>query len=286
MAIQNLSTHVFSGQRPGTSGLRKKVTVFMQPMYLENFVQALFDVLNGVATDGQVGTALHGQTLVLGGDGRFHNRAAVQTILKLAAANGVQRVLLGQVYARTQTLTRVALSDVPDIDIDTLGTCQMEQMQVDVIDPVADYAAVMRRLFDFDMLRGMFQKGFSMRVDAMNAVGGPYAKAILEGELGAPAGTVVNATPLEDFGGLHPDPNPVNAEELIAHMMRADAPDFGAAMDGDADRNMVLGRNFVVSPSDSLALMTAHARLIPGYKEGLLGVARRCALAISGTSCR
>ena len=330
MAIQNLSTHVFSGQRPGTSGLRKKVTVFMQPMYLENFVQALFDVLNGVATDGQVGTALHGQTLVLGGDGRFHNRAAVQTILKLAAANGVQRVLLGQggilstpavsavirqrqafggivlsashnpggpdgdfgikynacnggpanetlteaVYARTQTLTRVALSDVRDIDIDTLGTCQMEQMQVDVIDPVADYAAVMRRLFDFDMLRGMFQKGFSMRVDAMNAVGGPYAKAILEGELGAPAGTVVNATPLEDFGGLHPDPNPVNAEELIAHMMRADAPDFGAAMDGDADRNMVLGRNFVVSPSDSLALMTAHARLIPGYKEGLLGVAR------------
>ncbi|MDR3370090.1 alpha-D-glucose phosphate-specific phosphoglucomutase [Rhodoferax sp.] len=330
MAIQNLPTHVFSGQRPGTSGLRKKVTVFMQPMYLENFVQALFDVLNGVAADGQIGTALHGQTLVLGGDGRFHNRTAVQTILKLAAANGVQRVLLGQggilstpavsavirgrqafggivlsashnpggpdgdfgikynasnggpanetlteaVYARTQTLTQVVLSDAPDIDINTLGTCQMEQMQVEVIDPVADYAVVMRRLFDFDMLRGMFKRGFTMRVDAMNAVGGPYAKAILEDELGAPAGTVVNATPLEDFGGLHPDPNPVNAEDLIAHMMRADAPDFGAAMDGDADRNMVVGRNFVVSPSDSLALMTAHARLIPGYKEGLLGVAR------------
>ncbi len=330
MAIQTLPTHVFSGQRPGTSGLRKKVTVFMQPMYLENFVQALFDVLNGVAADGSVGTALHGQTLVLGGDGRYHNRIAVQTILKLAAANGVQRVLLGQggilstpavsavirerqafggivlsashnpggpdgdfgikynasnggpanetlteaVYARTQALSLVRLSDAPDLDIDTLGACQLEQMQVEVIDPVADYAAVMRGLFDFDMLRGLFQKGFTMRVDAMNAVGGPYAKAILEGELGAPAGTVVNATPLEDFGGLHPDPNPVNAEDLIAHMMAADAPDFGAAMDGDADRNMVLGRNFVVTPSDSLALMTAHAKLIPGYKDGLLGVAR------------
>ena len=330
MAIQNLSTHVFSGQRPGTSGLRKKVTVFMQPMYLENFVQALFDVLNGVVADGQVGTALHGQTLVLGGDGRFHNRAAVQTILKLAAANGVQRVLLGRggilstpavsavirqrqafggivlsashnpggpdgdfgikynasnggpanetlteaVYARSQTLTRVVLSDAPDVDIDTLGSYLLELMQVEVIDPVADYAAVMRRLFDFDMMRGMFKSGFTMRVDAMNAVGGPYATAILEGELSAPHGTVVNATPLEDFGGLHPDPNPVNAEDLIAHMMRADAPDFGAAMDGDADRNMVLGRNFVVSPSDSLALMTAHARLIPGYRDGLLGVAR------------
>jgi phosphoglucomutase len=330
MAIQNLPTHIFAGQRPGTSGLRKKVTVFMQPMYLENFVQALFDVLNGITTDGQVGTAMHGQTLVLGGDGRYFNRVAVQTILKLAAANGVQRVLLGQggilstpavsavirgrkafggivlsashnpggpdgdfgikynasnggpanetlteaVYARTQTLHQVHISDAPDLDIDTLGSCQLEQMQVDVIDSVADYAAIMRSLFDFDMLRGLFTKGFTMRLDAMNAVGGPYAKAILEGELGAPAGTVVNATPLEDFGGLHPDPNPVNAEELITHMVAADAPDFGAAMDGDADRNMVLGRNFVVTPSDSLALMTAHARLIPGYRDGLLGVAR------------
>jgi phosphoglucomutase len=329
MAIQHLSTSLFAGQRPGTSGLRKKVTVFMQPNYLENFVQALFDVLNGVA-DGQTGTALQGQTLVLGGDGRFHNRAAVQTILKLAAANGVARVLLGQggilstpavsavirrrqafggivlsashnpggpegdfgikynagnggpatetlteaVYARTQTLSQLHLSDAPDLDIDTLGLRQIEAMQVEVIDSVADYAAVMRGLFDFELLRGMFKSGFRMRLDAMNAVGGPYAKAILEGELGAPAGTVVNAVPLEDFGGLHPDPNPVNAEDLIAHMMAADAPDFGAAMDGDADRNMVLGRQFVVTPSDSLALMTAHARLIPGYQDGLLGVAR------------
>lgn len=327
MAIQTTPTQIFTDQRPGTSGLRKKVGVFMQPHYLENFVQALFDVLNTSDASGQ---ALHGQTLVLGGDGRFYNRAAVQTILKLAAANGVARVLLGQggilstpavsavirrrqafggivlsashnpggpegdfgikynagnggpanetlteaVFARTKALTSLHLSDAPDIDIDLPGLQQLEQMQVDVIDPVADYAAVMRELFDFDLLRGMFRRGFTVRVDAMNAVGGPYAKAILEGELGAPAGSVVNAVPLEDFGGLHPDPNPVNAEDLIAHMNAPDAPDFGAAMDGDADRNMVLGRNFVVTPSDSLALMTAHAQLIPGYKDGLLGVAR------------
>lgn len=327
MAIQTIPTQTFAGQRPGTSGLRKKVTVFRQAGYLENFVQALFDVLNASDVTGQ---ALKGQTLVLGGDGRYHNRAAVQTILKMAAANGVQRVLVGQggilstpavsavirrhqafggivlsashnpggfdgdfgikynasnggpatetlteaVYARTQVLKQRWISDAADLTIDALGAQQLEQMQVEVIDPVADYLAVMRELFDFDLLRGMFARGFTMRVDAMNAVGGPYAKAILEGELGAPAGTVVNATPLEDFGGLHPDPNPVNAEDLIKHMMAADAPDFGAAMDGDADRNMVLGRNFVVTPSDSLALLTAHAKLIPGYKAGLLGVAR------------
>jgi phosphoglucomutase len=327
MAIQTIPTHAFSGQRPGTSGLRKKVSVFAQPLYLENFVQALIDVLNAGAPDGR---ALHGATLVLGGDGRFHNRVAVQTILKLAAANGVARVLLGcggilstpavsavirrhkafggvvlsashnpggpdgdfgikynagnggpanealteAVYARTQVLTQLHMSDAPDVAIDTLGAHSVEQMQVEVIDPVADYAAVMRELFDFNLLRGMFARGFTMRVDAMNAVGGPYAKAIIEGELGAAPGTVVNAVPLEDFGGLHPDPNPVNAEDLIAHMSAKHAPDFGAAMDGDADRNMVVGRDFVVTPSDSLALMTAHAKLIPGYKTGLLGVAR------------
>ncbi len=327
MAIQTIPTQVFTDQRPGTSGLRKKVGVFMQPHYLENFVQALLDVLNASDASNQ---ALQGKTLVLGGDGRFYNRAAVQMILKLAAANGVARVLLGcggilstpavsavirrrqafggivlsashnpggpdgdfgikynagnggpanetlteAVFARTKVLTELHLSNAPDIDMDRLGLQQVEHMQVEVIDPVADYAALMRELFDFDLLRGMFNRGFTLRVDAMNAVGGPYAKAILEGELGAPAGSVVNAEPLEDFGGLHPDPNPVNAQDLIAHMNAADAPDFGAAMDGDADRNMVLGRNFVVTPSDSLALMTAHATLIPGYKDGLLGVAR------------
>ena len=327
MAIQIVPTKPFAGQRPGTSGLRKKVSVFTQAHYLENFVQALLDVLNVSGADAQ---ALTGQTLVLGGDGRFYNRTAVQTILKLAAANGVARVLLGcggilstpavsavirrrqvfggivlsashnpggpdgdfgikynagnggpaneslteAVYARTQLVRELRISDAPDIDIDHLGLLQIEQMQVEVIDPARRAIQVDGTKFDFDLLRTMFQRGFTVRVDAMNAVGGPYARAILEGELGAPAGTVVNAEPLEDFGGLHPDPNPVNAEDLIAHMQQLDAPDFGAAMDGDADRNMVVGRNFVVTPSDSLALMTAHARLIPGYKDGLTGVAR------------
>ena len=327
MTVKTIATSAIAGQRPGTSGLRKKVAVFTQARYLENFVQALMDELNASAPNGR---GLTGQTLVLGGDGRYYNRTAVQTILKLAAANGVARVLLGQggilstpavsavirrhqafggivlsashnpggpdgdfgikynasnggpapeklteaVYARTQTLSQLHISDAPDIPIDTLGAQRVEQMQVDVIDPVADYADVMRSLFDFGLIRGMFQRGFRMRFDAMSAVCGPYAKAILEGELGAPAGTVVNGEPLEDFGGLHPDPNPVNAEDLIRHMAAPDAPDFGAASDGDADRNMVVGRNFVVSPSDSLALLTAHARKIPGYAGGLAGVAR------------
>lgn len=327
MAIQTIPTQPITGQRPGTSGLRKKVSTFLQPLYLENFVQALFDVLNHTTPDGQ---GLAGQTLVLGGDGRYHNRAAVQTILRLAAANGVARVLLGQggilstpavsavirrhkafggivlsashnpggpegdfgikynagnggpanetlteaVYARTLTISAIRTTDTPDIGMNQLGTQQVEQMQVEVIDPVADYAAVMRELFDFELIRSMFKNGFTMRMDTMWAVGGPYAKAILEGELGAPAGTVVNGEPLEDFGGLHPDPNPVNAEELIAHMRGAASPDFGAATDGDADRNMVVGRDFVVSPSDSLAVMTARATLIPGYRAGLAGVAR------------
>ena len=327
MAIQTIPTQPIAGQRPGTSGLRKKVAVFMQPMYLENFVQALFDVLNASTP---AGDALQGQTLVLGGDGRYYNRAAVQTILRLASANGVARVLLGRggilstpavsavirrhkafggmvlsashnpggpdgdfgikynasnggpanealtqaVFERSLVLTEVRCSDAPDIAIDALGLCTVEQMKVEVIDPVSDYAAVMRELFDFDLIRGMFERGFTLRLDAMNAVGGPYARAILEVELGALAGTVVNGEPLEDFGGLHPDPNPVNAEDLIRHMSGPGSPDFGAATDGDADRNMVVGRDFVVSPSDSLALMTAHATSIPGYRAGLAGVAR------------
>lgn len=323
MSIQTVATTPFAGQLPGTSGLRKKVTVFQQPHYLENFVQALFDVLYGDAP-------ATGQTLVLGGDGRFHNRVAVQTILKMAAARGYGKVLVGQggilstpatsavirrrgasggiilsashnpggpdgdfgikynatnggpapekltqaIYERTQTISRYRLSDAGDIPLDTLGTHSMDGMVIEVIDPVADYAAVQRELFDFDAIRRLFASGFRLRYDAMWAVGGPYAKAIIEGELGAPAGTVVNAVPKEDFGGLHPDPNPAYAEDLIAHLMAPDAPDMGAASDGDADRNMILGRGFIVSPSDSLAVLTAHATKVPGYAAGLAGVAR------------
>jgi phosphoglucomutase len=323
MSIQSVATTPFAGQKPGTSGLRKKVAVFQQPNYLENFVQALFDELHGAAP-------ATGQTLVLGGDGRFHNRTAVQTILKMAAARGYSRVLVGRggilstpatsavirrrgasggiilsashnpggpdgdfgikynatnggpapeklteaVYDRTRSIDRYHISDAADIPLDTLGTHQMEGMDIEVIDPVADYAAVQRELFDFDAIRRLFAGGFRLRYDAMWAVGGPYARAIIEGELGAPVGTVVNAEPKEDFGGLHPDPNPVYADDLVAHLMAADAPDMGAASDGDADRNMILGRGFIVSPSDSLAVLTAHAHRVPGYRRGLAGVAR------------
>lgn len=315
-----LPSSPFAGQRPGTSGLRKKVSVFIQPLYLENFVQALFNVLPDAT----------GQTLVLGGDGRYYNRVAVQTILRMAAAKGYARVLVGQggilstpavsavirrygasggivlsashnpggpdgdfgikynvanggpaperltdaVYAESGLISAIHTCNTTDLPLDALGDHRIEDTLVTVIDPVADYAEVMRGLFDFDAIRRLFDGGFRLRFDGMCAVGGPYAKALLEGELGAPAGTVVNAEPLEDFGGLHPDPNPVNAEDLIAHMFAADAPDMGAASDGDADRNMVVGRGFVVSPSDSLAVLAAHATRVPGYRAGLAGVAR------------
>jgi phosphoglucomutase len=314
MAIQTISTTPIPGQRPGTSGLRKKVGVFQQAHYLENFVQSVFDSLGD----------LSGKTLVLGGDGRYHNRAAVRTILKMAAANGVARVLVGRggilstpavscvirkheamggiilsashnpggpdgdfgikynignggpapeavteaIYQRTTTITSYRISDGPDVDIDHGGRSWLEQMQVEVIDPVEDYAQLMEGLFDFDAIRKLFAGGFRMCFDAMHAVGGPYAKAIIEGRLGAPAGTVINSVPLEDFGGGHPDPNPVNAAELIELMARDDAPDFGAASDGDADRNMIVGRKFDVTPSDSLAILAANAQVAPGYRGG------------------
>ena len=320
MSLISLPTQPYAGQRPGTSGLRKKVTVFQQPLYLENFVQALFDVL----------PAATGQTLVLGGDGRYHNRVAIQSILRLAAAKGYSRVLVGQggilstpavsavirrhgasggivlsashnpggpegdfgikynvanggpapevlteaVYQRSLQLQVIHSSDSPDLPLDVLGMLALDGMAVEVIDPVADYADLMRSVFDFDAIRRLLASGFRLRLDAMWAVGGPYARALLEGELGAPPGTVVNAEPREDFGGLHPDPNPVNAADLIAHLYAADAPDMGAATDGDADRNMIVGRRFVVSPSDSLAVLAAYARLVPAYQAGLRGVAR------------
>ena len=320
MAIVAHSTVPFPDQRPGTSGLRKKVQVFQQSHYLENFVQSLFDVLPGTS----------GRTLVLGGDGRFHNRVAVQTILRMAAASGYARVLVGRggilstpaascvirvhradggiilsashnpggpdgdfgikyngasggpapesiteaAFECSKGIARYLISDAAPIDIDSLGSHRIEDTTVEVIDPVADHAALMAQCFDFDAIRALFASGFRMRYDAMNAVGGPYAGHVIEEMLGAPPGTVVNARPLEDFGGLHPDPNPVNASDLIAHMAAADAPDFGAASDGDADRNMIVGRNFPVAPSDSLALLAAHASVAPRYRGGIRGIAR------------
>ncbi|MFS2004485.1 alpha-D-glucose phosphate-specific phosphoglucomutase [Duganella sp. CT11-25] len=320
MSIQTVSTTSFPGQRPGTSGLRKKVTVFQQPHYLENFVQSVFDTLGDCA----------GKTLVLGGDGRFHNRDAVQTILRMAAAHGYAKVLVGQggilstpavscvirkrgalggivlsashnpggpdgdfgikynianggpapesvteaIYQHTETIRQYRISDAAAIDLNRLGTSHIEQTEIEVIDSVADYAELMERLFDFDAIRKLFGGGFRMCFDGMHAVSGPYAKAILEDRLGAPAGTVINGVPLEDFGGHHPDPNPVNAAQLIALMAADDAPDFGAASDGDGDRNMIVGRKFDVTPSDSLAVLAANATVAPGYRAGLKGIAR------------
>ena len=320
MAIQIINTAPIAGQRPGTSGLRKKVAAFSAPQYLENFVQSVFDTLGDC----------RGQTLVLGGDGRYYNRAAIQTVLRIAAAHGYARVLLGQggilstpavscvirkhgasgglilsashnpggpdgdfgikynianggpapekvteaMFARTQTITEYRISDAADIDLDALGTVRIEQMTVEVIDPVLDYAELMQQLFDFDAIRALFASGLRICFDGMHAVSGPYATAILEGMLGAPKGSVINGVPLEDFGGGHPDPNPVNAQELIAIMASDDGPDFGAASDGDGDRNMIVGRRFDVTPSDSLAILAANAGVAPGYRAGLKGIAR------------
>jgi phosphoglucomutase len=321
MTIQAVATTPFAGQRPGTSGLRKKVTEFQQPGYLENFVEAIFLTL---------GDDWSGRTLVLGGDGRFFNRNAIQTILRMAAAHKVARVLVGRggilstpavscvirkhgafggivlsashnpggpdgdfgikynienggpapekiteaIFAHTQALKEYRISDAGPVNLDEIGATRLDGMTVEVIDPVADYAELMGRLFDFDAIRGLFRRGFTMRFDGMSAVSGPYAKAIIEGILKAPAGTVINAEPLEDFGGHHPDPNPVNAAELVALMNAPDAPELGAASDGDGDRNMIVGRKLAVAPSDSLAIIAANATVAPGYRDGLKGIAR------------
>jgi phosphoglucomutase len=322
MRTQTITTKPFDDQRPGTSGLRKKVRIFQQAHYLENFVQAIFDSLS----------AYQGQTLVLGGDGRFYNREAIQTILKMAAANGFGRVLVGQdgilstpaascvirkhgafggvilsashnpggpegdfgikyntgnggpapekiteaIYRRSREIRSYKIADAPDVSLDKQGLFLIGDMRVEIIDPVADYARLMEHLFDFDRIRALFNSGlFTMRFDAMHAVTGPYAHTILEERLGAHPGTVMNGTPLADFGGCHPDPNLTYAADLVAVMNnRSLAPDFGAASDGDGDRNMILGRRCFVTPSDSLAILTAHAMQVPGYADGLAGVAR------------
>ena len=318
--ICTVPTRPFDGQKPGTSGLRKKVKVFQTPGYAEAFIQSVFDSVEG----------LRGATLVLGGDGRFLNREVIQVALKMAATNGVARVRVGQggllstpaashlirispalgglvlsashnpggpdedfgikynvanggpapervtdaIYARTQTIDRYLILDGPDVDLDRLGEQRLGDMVVEVVDPVADYAALMERLFDFGAIRTLIADGFTLSFDAMHAVTGPYAREILERRLGAPAGSVVNGTPLPDFGGGHPDPNLVHAHALLERMMGPDAPDFGAASDGDGDRNLVIGRGCFVSPSDSLAVLAANAHLAPGYAAGLKGVAR------------
>jgi len=320
MSIRTVPTQPFPDQKPGTSGLRKKVPVFQQPHYLENFVQSIFDSVK----------APQGATLVVGGDGRYYNREAIQTILKMAAANGFGKVLVGQggilstpaascvirkyqafggiilsashnpggpredfgikfnssnggpatetvteaIFARSKIISQYRILDAADVALDQPGDTLLGDMQVQVIDPVKDYAELMEALFDFAAIRSLLQGGFRIKFDAMHAVNGPYARKILVGRLGAPENSVMNAVPLEDFGGGHPDPNLTYAHDLVEMMYGADAPDFGAASDGDGDRNMILGKRFFVTPSDSLALLAANATLVKGYRQGLAGVAR------------
>lgn len=320
MSVQTNQTTPIDGQKPGTSGLRKKTAVFMQPGYLENYTQAIFDGIGGIA----------GKTLVVGGDGRYFNDVAIGTILRMAAANGAAKCIVGQggllstpaashlirkreadgglilsashnpggpdadfglkyngpnggpategvtekIFARTMEIDAYHILEAGDVDLNALGGSQLGDMQIEIVDPVADYAELMGTLFDFDAIAGLFRAGFRMCFDAMHAVTGPYAREILENRLGAPAGTVMNGTPSPDFGGGHPDPNPVWAKALMDVMYAKDAPDFGAASDGDGDRNMIVGRRCYVSPSDSLALLADKADLAPGYAAGLAGVAR------------
>ncbi|WP_197030345.1 alpha-D-glucose phosphate-specific phosphoglucomutase [Phyllobacterium sp. UNC302MFCol5.2] len=320
MMFKTIATTPFDDQKPGTSGLRKKVPVFQQKNYVENFIQSVFDSLEGYK----------GETLVIGGDGRYYNRDVVQIALKMAAANGFGRVLVGQggilstpaasnvirkykafgglvlsashnpggpnedfgikynignggpapekiteaIFARSKAIKQYVIAEAADIDIDTIGKREIAGMQVEIIDSVADYAALMEQLFDFDAIRDLIKSGFTFRFDSMHAVTGPYGKEILEKRLAAPEGTCVNFVPLTDFGGHHPDPNLVYAKDLYDLLMLPDGPDFGAASDGDGDRNLIIGKGIFITPSDSLAMLAANAHLAPGYKAGLKGIAR------------
>jgi phosphoglucomutase len=318
--IKTVATTPYEGQKPGTSGLRKKVTIFQQPNYAQNFIQSIFDVIGDK----------RGKTLVIGGDGRYFNREVVEIAIRMAAANGFARVLVGRdgllstpaasniirkygaiggivlsashnpggpegdfgikfnaenggpapekitdaIYARTRSIDAYRIAGGPPIDVSRVGRHELEGMIIEVIDPVTDYRELMASLFDFGALRDLFRSGFRMRFDAMHAITGPYAHAILEQELGAPAGTVVNGVPLPDFGGHHPDPNLVYAKDLFDLMMSNEAPDLGAASDGDGDRNLIIGRGQFVTPSDSLAMLAANAHFAPAYAAGLAGIAR------------
>lgn len=320
MTVTTVPTSPIEGQKPGTSGLRKKTAVFMQPHYLENFIGSIWTAIDGV----------QGKTLVLGGDGRYFGDRASQVILRMAAASGAAKVIVGQgailstpaashlirlrgadggiimsashnpggpkadfgvkynvanggpapesvtarMFEATKTISEYQILEAQDVDLSVIGETMLGDMVVEVVDPVADYADLMAALFDFDAIRALFAGGFTLRFDAMHAVTGPYARHILVDTLGAPADSVVNAVPSPDFGGGHPDPNPIWAKDLMDLMMSPDGPDFGAASDGDGDRNMIVGKGCYVTPSDSLAVLAANAHLAPAYKDGLAGIAR------------
>jgi len=325
--IKTVATVPYSDQKMGTAGLRRKSKVVIQQNYIENFMQSIFNVIGN----------LQGKTFVVGGDGRYYNDIAIQKIIKMSAANGVSRLIIGQngflstpagsniilknhadggfilsashnpggpegdfgikysnhtggqipssisddIYQQTLKISEYKICDCPDIDLSQIGHQEIYGMQIDIIDSVKDYVDMMQQIFDFSSIKQLFQKGFTMRFDAMNAVTGPYAVRIFEDILGAPKGSVVNFKPLPDFGGLHPDPNMVYAKELVNFMYSDNAADFGAANDGDGDRNMILGKNFFVTPSDSLAILTDNFNLIPAYQSGIYGVAKSAATSTS-----
>ena len=328
--IKTIRTTPYTDQKMGTAGLRKKSKIVMQPNYIENFIQAIFNTIGDVK----------GRTFVLGGDGRFYNEIAIQQLIKIAAANGIGKLIVGQngflstpassnlilknktdggfvlsashnpggqngdfglkyatstggqcpgvvsdkIYENSKNIREYKIMDTPDIDLSRLGTFKLGEMTIEIIDPIKDYVEMMENIFDFPTLKKLFANGFTMRYDAMNAVTGPYAIRIFEEILGAPKGSVVNYQPLPDFGGLHPDPNLVYAKDLVEHMYADNAPDFGGANDGDGDRNMILGKKFFVTPSDSLAILTDNYKLIPAYKNGIYGVAKSA--ATSTAVCR
>ncbi|KNC49567.1 phosphoglucomutase/phosphomannomutase alpha/beta/alpha domain I [Thecamonas trahens ATCC 50062] len=323
--ISRLETAAYEGQKPGTSGLRKKVAVMQQPNYVANFVQAIFDAVDDLA----------GATLVVGGDGRFYNDVVIQLIVRMAAANGVGKLIVGQngilstpavsalvrdfgaaggiiltashnpggpdgdlgikynignggpapdavtaaIYDATKSISRILTADdIDDIALATPAryTFAGSDFEVQVVDSVANYVDNMKRIFDFPAISSLLTSGsFSMVFDAMHGVTGPYATAVLVDELGAPPSSVINGTPLPDFGGGHPDPNLTYAHDLV-ELMNSGKYDFGAASDGDGDRNMVLGNQFFVNPSDSVAIIAAHANdTIPFFaRSPLTGLAR------------
>ena len=323
LMLKIVQTTPYTDQKMGTAGLRRKSKVAMQENYVENFVQSIFDAIGGVKC----------QTFILGGDGRFYNKIAIQKIMKMSAAAGMKKMIVGQngyistptasrvllknhadggfvltashnpggpngdfgikyaiasggqcptslsdkIYENTKKITQYTILDAPDVDLSKIGTQKLGDMEIEVIDSLKDYIDMMERIFDFDAIRKLFAGGFTMRFDAMNAVTGPYALKIFEEILGAPKGSVVHYVPMEDFGGLHPDPNLIYAKELVDLMWSDKAPDFGAANDGDGDRNMILGKKFFVTPSDSLAILTDNYKLIPAYKNGIYGVAKSAA---------
>lgn len=320
MAIRRIDTRPFGDQKPGTSGMRKRVSVFQKPNYLENYLQSIFDCISEKKD----------QALVVGGDGRYFNNHAIQVAIRMAVANGFGKVIVGQdgllstpsashlirnrkaigglvlsashnpggpdgdfgvkynianggpapekmtdaIFARTQTIDRYLSVDMPGVDLCAIGVSEALGMEIEVVDPVFEYAELMKSLFDFEAIGALFRSGFRMQFDAMHAVTGPYATQILESMIGAPEGTVINGIPSANFGGGHPDPNLVHAKGLYDLMMSADGPDFGAASDGDGDRNLIIGKGRYVTPSDSLAVLAANAHLAPGYVNGIAGIAR------------